>query len=184
MYLWRKKKKKHWGKNISVWTQRLRFCICGSVLSAAKTNWQGWMHILAVLCSSPQNEEPPPAPWQVLKSKVETVGLDKHPCVILNCSSPWFHKLDSPVLYRSSFNSFEVGEAAQLQNSLSLCNVFIDFYIRCSGLPLEDVRWWNGFRQKSNVVVYFLELTYLWSNVPQTVSSSVYASLTMRLPQF
>lgn len=27
------------------------------VLSAAKTNWQNMMHILAELCSSPQNED-------------------------------------------------------------------------------------------------------------------------------
>lgn len=30
------------------------------VLSAAKTNWQSLMHILAELCSSPQNEDTQP----------------------------------------------------------------------------------------------------------------------------
>lgn len=47
-----------------------------AVSSAAKTNWQSWMHILAELCSSPQNEDTQPHIkfWNPL---VKVVGLDK-----------------------------------------------------------------------------------------------------------
>lgn len=71
------------------------------VLSAAKTNWQSWMHILAELCSSPQNEDTQPHIKFEIPSGGCGFGQTATMCVILNCSSLRFHRLYCPVLFRS-----------------------------------------------------------------------------------